>query len=247
MRAIILAAGRGSRLAALTEDRPKCLVEVAGRTLLCRQVSALRGGGVRDLGIVRGYRAEAIVVGGATYFENGRWSSTNMVMSLAAAKDWLADGPVIVSYSDIFYTAELVSRLVAAADDLVVAYDLDWRALWERRFADPLSDAETFRTDDAGRLLEIGARARSLEDIHGQYMGLLKFTPRAWKAVESQLAAMEPADRDRLDMTSLLRLLVTVGFSIYTLATRGQWGEVDNLSDIAVYEAMVAAGELELT
>jgi choline kinase len=246
MKALILAAGRGSRMGERTDDRPKCLVEVGGRSLLSRQVGALRGGGADEIGIVRGYRAQSIAVDGATYFENDRWSSTNMVMSLATARSWLSAAPTIVSYSDIFYGRELVAQLAAAPGDLVVAYDLDWLALWQRRFADPLSDAETFRTDEQGRLVEIGARAKSLDEIGGQYMGLLKFTPAAWQAVERALAKLEPTARDKLDMTSLLRLLLIADFPISTLPTRGQWGEVDNPSDIAVYEAMAATGQLEL-
>ena len=76
-----LRAGRGARMGDRTNDRPKCLVEVGGRSLLSRQVAALRGGGATELGIVRGYRAASISVERATYFENPHWSSTNMVMS----------------------------------------------------------------------------------------------------------------------------------------------------------------------
>ena len=88
-----------------------------------------------------------------------------------------AFGPVIVSYADIFYRSELVRGLAAASGELVITYDRAWRSLWTRRFADPLADAETFRVDDAGRLLEIGGKTTRIEEIEGQYMGLLKFTP----------------------------------------------------------------------
>lgn len=247
MKAVILAAGRGSRMGAHTDDRPKCLVEVGGRPLLARQVAALRAGGAKEIGIVRGYRAEALDVPGVVYFDNARWAETNMVMSLATAASWLERDSVLVSYSDIFYRAELVRRIAAAAGDLVVAYDRSWLNIWKRRFADPLGDAETFRADPAGKLIEIGAKTTRLDDIQGQYMGLLKFTPAAWNAVTQELDALAPAARDRIDMTSLLRrLLARPGFAIATLATDGQWGEVDSPSDVAVYEAMVTAGELVL-
>ncbi len=246
MRAIILAAGRGSRMEGLGNARPKCLVELAGKPLLDRQIAALRAGGAQEIGIVRGYRSEMINVPAATYFYNSRWERTNMVMSLAAAAEWLKEGVVVVSYADIFYSGQLVGHLAATAGELAIAYDTDWRALWSRRFADPLADAETFRTDAHGRLLEIGNRAKSVEEIAGQYMGLLKFTPAAWTWVEGLLDALDETTRDRLDMTALLQRLLREGKSITTLATTGQWGEVDNPRDLALYEGMIANGELRL-
>src|SRR5437879_5073240 len=159
MHAIILAAGRGSRLGALGDGRPKCLVELSGKPLVERQVAALGRCGVSEIGIVRGYRAHMIQLPGVTYFENPRWSETNMVASLCAAAPWLRDGPVVVSYADIFFRHELVRALVDAQDDLAITYDPDWRTLWTRRFAEPLSDAETFRADASGRLIEIGGKA----------------------------------------------------------------------------------------
>jgi L-glutamine-phosphate cytidylyltransferase len=247
MRALILAAGRGSRMGVLGADRPKCLVALAGRPLLDRQLAALQRGGAREIGIVRGYRADLLALPGLTYFENPRWAETNMVTSLAAATSWLRSGPVIVSYADIFYGSALVRGLVKAPGSLVVSYDRSWRSLWMRRFSDPLSDAETFRIDSSGALLEIGGKTQRIEEIEGQYMGLLKFTPPAWNAVGALLASLEPSIRDRLDMTSLLRrLLAAHAISISTLATDGQWGEIDNPTDVALYESMIRDHELTL-
>ena len=237
MRAVILAAGRGSRMGHLGDDRPKCLVELEGKPLIERQIAALRRGGVSEIGVVRGYRAEMIDFPGLFYFANERWAETNMVMSLAAAAPWLRAGPVIVSYADIFYRSELVRGLAGAPGQLVISYDRAWRRLWTRRFADPLADAETFRIDAAGRLLEIGGKTTRIEDIEGQYMGLLKFTPPAWSAVEALLGTLDAPIRDRLDMTGLLRrLLAGKELPIDTFATDGQWGEIDNPEDVALYQ-----------
>jgi L-glutamine-phosphate cytidylyltransferase len=247
MRAVILAAGRGSRMGDLCDGRPKCLVELAGKPLIERQIAALRAGGAAQIGVVRGYRAQMIDLPGLTYFANERWDSTNMVMSLAAAGAWLREGPLIVSYADIFYRRELVRGLANAPGNLVITYDRAWRQLWTRRFADPLADAETFRIDAAGRLLEIGGKTARIEEIQGQYMGLLKFTPEAWRAVETLLDTLDPPARDRLDMTGLLRRLsAETGFPIHTVATDGQWGEIDNPDDVALYEKLVAERELVL-
>jgi L-glutamine-phosphate cytidylyltransferase len=247
MSALILAAGRGSRMRGLCDDRPKCLTELNGKPLIERQIAALRRGGIDQVGVVRGYRADTINLPGLFYFNNERWAETNMVMSLAAAADWLATGPVIVSYADIFYRSELVRRLVHAPGELVVSYDRTWRRLWTRRFTDPASDAETFKITPSGKLLDIGRKTTRLDDIEGQYMGLLKFTPHAWRIVAESLSTLEALIRDRLDMTSLLqRLLTGKRIVIETLATSGQWGEIDSPEDAALYETMVAEGELSL-
>jgi L-glutamine-phosphate cytidylyltransferase len=247
MRALILAAGRGSRMGNLGDDRPKCLVELDGQPLIERQVAALRRGGADEIGVVRGYRAEMIDLPGLTYFANERWAETNMVMSLAAAASWLRSGSVIVSYADIFYRSELVRGLASAPGQLVISYDRAWRRLWARRFADPLADAETFRIDAAGQLLDIGGKTTQIEDIEGQYMGLMKFTPPAWRAVEALLSTLYPPIRDRLDGTGLLRrLLAGKDVPIDTFGTDGQWGEIDNPEDVALYQNMVREGELLL-
>jgi L-glutamine-phosphate cytidylyltransferase len=247
MRAVILAAGRGSRMGDLGDDRPKCLVKLEGRPLIERQIAALRHAGVNEIGIVRGYRAEMIDFPDISYFTNERWAKTNMVMSLAAAGPWLRSGPVIVSYADIFYRRELVRGLAGAPGQLVISYDRAWRRLWTRRFANPLADAETFRIDATGRLLEIGGKTTRIEDIEGQYMGLLKFTPPAWIAVERLLSTLEVPIRDRLDVTGLLRRLLTEKeLPIGTFGTDGQWGEIDNPEDVALYEKMARDGELLL-
>ena len=141
----------------------------------------------------------------------------------------------------------MVRGLTAAAGQLVISYDRAWRRLWTRRFADPLSDAETFRIDGSGQLLEIGGKTTLIEEIEGQYMGLLKFTPRAWTAVEALFGTLDAAIRNRLDMTGLLRrLLAAKAIPIDTFGTDGQWGEIDNPEDVAVYRKMIREGELRL-
>jgi L-glutamine-phosphate cytidylyltransferase len=245
MRAVILAAGRGSRMGHLG-DRPKCLVELEGKPLIERQIAALRGGGADEIGVVRGYRAEMIDFPGLSYFTNERWAETNMVISLAAAAPWLRSGAVIVSYADIFYRSELVRGLAGAPGQLVISYDRAWRRLWTQRFADPLADAETFRINAEGQLLEIGGKTTRIEDIEGQYMGLLKFTPPAWAAV-ALLSTLDASVRDRLDATGMLRRLLTrEELPIGTFGTNGQWGEIDNPEDVLLYQKMVREGELLL-
>ncbi len=220
----------------LTEERPKCMVELGGRPLLEWQTAALGIAGVKDVAVVTGWRKELLENRVATTFHNPRWAQTNMVMSLACAAPWLETSPCIVSYSDIFYPPGAVSALAACGADIAITYDPDWLSLWSRRFSDPLSDAETFRTGASGKIIEIGNRATSLDQIKGQYMGLLRFTPAGWKTVTAYLSTLNPDARDKLDMTSLLRGLIGGGSAIQSVGISGRWGEADTVEDLALYQ-----------
>lgn len=236
MKAIILAAGRGSRMKSMTDDQPKCLVELHGKPLLEWQLDALRGAGIRDIGIVTGYQREQLAERGLVEFHNPRWAETNMVSSLACARAWLLTEPCIVSYSDLFYDSSAVASLMSSNSSLAITYDPNWLVLWQKRFGNPLLDAETFRLHDDGTLAEIGAKPNSVEEVEGQYMGLLRFTPEGWLEVERIRSALPTDTQDRMHMTGTLQQVITAGrVPIDALPYRGKWGEVDSAEDLAAY------------
>lgn len=238
MKAIILAAGRGSRMKELTDERPKCLVELRGQPLLQWQLAALREAGIRDIALVTGYQREKLAPMGLTEFYNPRWTETNMVYSLACANEWLQSEPCIVSYSDIFYGPQAVKSLMECPASLAIAYDPEWLPLWTRRFGDPLLDAETFRLNSDGSLAEIGQKPTSVQEIEGQYMGLLRIAPEGWKEIEHIRAQSAPSERDKMDMTSTLNKVIAAhNTPIAAIPYRGEWGEVDSSRDLAVYHS----------
>jgi L-glutamine-phosphate cytidylyltransferase len=237
VKAIILAAGRGSRMKSLTDDRPKCMVNLRGKTLLAWQLTALRAAGIREIAIVTGYKRELLADQGLVEFHNSRWAQTNMVSSLACAESWLQGEPCIVSYSDIFYSSAAIQSLMASTASLAVTYDPNWLALWTERFGDPLLDAETFRLTPAGTLAEIGEKPTSVEDVQGQYMGLLRFTPEGWAEVVRLRSALSPEQRDGMHMTGTLQRVIDAGrVPVHALAYTGEWGEVDSSEDLQLYQ-----------
>lgn len=244
--AVILAAGRGSRMLELTAGRPKCLVELAGRPLLHWQLDALHGAGIRRILVVRGYAGHCLTGDFATA-ENPRWAETNMVASLLCAggfaRGFFAHGGkrLVISYSDIVYHPDHVRRLLGATEDMAITYDTEWEALWKLRFEDVLSDAETFR-QAGGLLREIGGRPASLGEIHGQYMGLLSFSRAGWERLESACAALGAGAVDKLDMTGLLRLLLAQNTAIEAIPVAGRWCEADSGSDLKTYEDALVCG-----
>ncbi|CAN5530461.1 phosphocholine cytidylyltransferase family protein [soil metagenome] len=243
MKALILAAGRGSRLGELTKDKPKGLMPLAGKTLIEWQLEALRNAGVADIAMVRGYRGDLLEFTKVVFFENTIWERTNMVSSLVCAGSWMKDDDCIISYSDIVYPKETIDSLLHESADICLTYNLEWWDVWNLRFEDPLEDAETFRVDQNGMVIEIGGKAKSVDDIKGQYMGLLKFTPRGWHIIESYLLSLKPDEIAKLDMTSLLSRLIKNGVAIKGIPIQGMWYEVDNEADLKTYTSLVEKGK----
>ena len=233
MKAIILAAGRGSRMKGLTDNRPKCLVEVGRKSLLDLQIMSLREAGIKEIAIVTGYKRELLTSRSLKEFHNPRWASTNMVSSLSYAGEWLEQEPCIVSYSDIIYDPQAAQSLIESQACLAVTFDVNWLKRWEARFGDPLLDAETFRLNSDSTLKEIGKTPNSVEEIQGQYMGLLRFTPMAWRELKRIRGKLLQTVQDSMHMTGALQMILESGLvPIQGIPFKGNWAEIDSETDL---------------
>ena len=244
MKGIILAAGRGSRMGVLTDECPKCLTELAGRTLLEWQIEAMRQAGIQDVLIVGGYRKALLQGYGCELIANPRWDRTNMVASLMCASSVLEQDTCIVSYSDIVYHPDAVTRLASLKAEIAISYDCRWRDLWEARFDDPLGDAETFREDN-GRLTDIGRKTSDIWDVRGQYMGLQKFSPAGWTKSMRLIGNHDRSAIDSLDMTTLLQKLIGDNITVQVVEVEGRWCEVDTEQDLELYVARLGSDQSE--
>ena len=252
MRAIILAAGEGTRLRPYTADRPKCLVELAGRPLLEHQLDVLASAGVGDVMIVTGYRSQRIAAYGRPTRHNPDWATTNMVASLMCAADVLDGGDdVLIAYSDIVYEAGVIAQLCSCREPLCTTVDRQWRRLWDLRYEDPLSDAETLTLDEAGDIVEIGRKPRSYADIQAQYMGLILARAEVARLLPIVYRGLEPAgiydgkNKVGMYMTSFLQWLIDHGRPVRAVPVDGGWLEVDSAGDLELYERLHEQGALK--
>lgn len=249
---VILAAGEGTRLRPLTETRPKCMVPLAGRALLERQMETLRRVGLHDIHIVTGYLAAQLDQQGVPTYLNARYATTNMVESLLCARDLFdGRGDVLIAYGDIVYRQQNLVQLIEEKEEIALMVDLNWRDLWEQRFDNPLDDAESLRLDEHGYILEVGKKADSYDAVQGQYTGLIKV--RRDKCLEftrfydglDRSKEYDGKDFDNMYMTSFLQLLIDAGWRVKAVPVYGGWLEVDSVEDLAVYEALSERGELQ--
>lgn len=236
MKAIILAAGRGSRMLTETDKKPKCLTKLFNKTLLEIELDAIKKAKVEDIYVVRGYMKDKISIKGINYIDNDNWESTNMVSSLCCASKLLESDECIISYSDIIYESRAIEILLNSFNDINILYNTNWRENWELRFENPLDDLETFKIDSSNKLTEIGNKTDNIDEIEGQYMGLLKITPNGWKVIQNYINNLPETVINKLDMTKLLLKLIERKVDIYGIAYSGLWLEVDNKNDLKIYE-----------
>ena len=179
--AVILAASRGAELGPLTADRPKCMIDVRGQSLLRRLVGTFRDGGIRDVTVVRGYRKEAIDLPSIAVRDNDAYATTGEAASLACAADRL-EGPCLVSYGDILFRRYILDAVLAAEGDVVLAVD----ALGRRRAEAPDKVADLvscsrphtgdFLEDEAPVWLTRIGNDVPADEVHGEWIGLAKLS-----------------------------------------------------------------------
>ena len=238
MKAIILAAGRGSRLHPYTTECPKCLTELGGQTLIERQLATIHDAGIDDITIVTGYRAEMLTLPNTSQVLNPDWATTNMVESLFAAETNFGDD-LIISYSDIIYEPCVIKSLMQSDANISVIVDRKWRPYWEYRFSDPLSDAESLKMNDAGHIIDIGEKVDNIELIEAQYIGLMRFKGAGIKALRETKSLLGRTHRTWMEkrslknayMTDLLMELILSGHVVQAVPIESGWLEIDTVDD----------------
>ena len=174
MKVIILAAGEGSRLRPLTNNNPKCLVPLFGKSILQWQLDVFNHFKIKNISVVKGYLQNKINLPNIDYFQNLNYDHTNMVETLFCAREKLF-GDVIISYGDIIFEKNVLKKLIESEDDVSLIIDKNWEKYWKVRFENPLDDAESLIVDDDGYITDLGQKTDSLKMIQGQYIGLMKF------------------------------------------------------------------------
>ena len=219
--------------------------------LIERQIATLRGEGIDEIVIATGYKHELFALAGVREVHNAAWADTNMVETLFRCEALFSDD-VIVGYGDIIYEPKVLRALLDSSYDTSVVIDASWRAYWEHRFADPLSDAETLRLDEQGRIIDIGATAAHISDIQGQYIGLMRFQGAGIVALRETYRRLGETHRAWMDrrplkgayMTDLIMEMILTGRDVHAVAIDGGWLEFDTVSDYETACAMAEQGTI---
>jgi len=235
-RAIILAASRGSELGALTSDRPKAMVTVGGVPLLHRLVDQFRQARIKDIVVVRGYRKDEVRARDVRFVDSDDFEGAGELSSLNEAASDL-EGDVVISFGDILFRKYILTSLLAEEQDIVVVVDAAWQ---ERnggeRYADYVAASRPYSLeyDETPVFLERMDPALPREQIHGEWIGLIKSNARGTAAIKEALGRLrERDDFRRLRFKDLFADLLAAERSIQVLYITGHWLDVDNLDDLS--------------
>ena len=186
MIGVILAAGMAKRLRPLTDEKPKRLLEVGGKTLLQRTVDAMISAGVKEFVVVTGYRAEMIrefltvnyQLSIINYIDNVDFEHNNNIFSLWLAMQKLHGQEVLLMDSDILCDPEAVRRVARKTNP---ALAMQQHELGEEEMK--------IVVDEAGRITEI-SKTCSPADAIGESVGIEKMTPAYTEAIYQELRKM---------------------------------------------------------
>ena len=236
MRAIILVAGKGSRLPKKLSRNPKSFLKLGKKKIIEILINNFQLLKIKEISLVTGYQSKSFKRLNYDFkeFHNSNWKNTNMVYSLVKAKNWLSKYPCIVSYGDIFYENKATPKLLKEKSSIVISYDINWKKLWNKRFINPLDDAETFKIDKKNFITEIGNKTKKYENIEGQYMGLILFRPNGWLKFFKCLKKDFRNNYNQVYLTDVFQKLIQSGVKIKAAKFNGFWSEVDTNKDYSV-------------
>ena len=239
-KALIIAAGLGSRLKKHTKNLPKCMLDFGGKTLLQRQLDSYKKCGIKDISIIRGYKKEKINYKGIKYFENTDYENNNVLNSVFYAEK-VINGNIIISYYDILFDPSVVQRALDSVHDISVVVDIDWRGYYVGRKDHPISEAENVIFNSNNEVEKIGKINTGKEEVHGEFIGMIKLSNRGADLFKQHFNRLKkiywnkPFQRAKIFqkayLTDLIQELVDIGVKVHCVIIESGWKEIDTVED----------------
>ncbi|MFX0082917.1 MAG: NTP transferase domain-containing protein [Candidatus Hodarchaeota archaeon] len=254
MKVIIIAAGPSTRLRPLTEYKPKCLLEIEGKSILERTLDNFKYFGLDDFVIIRGYQKEKIDLPNITYYDNDDYYNNNILESLFYAEEAMKDG-FIFTYSDILYSKNVVKKLLDSPHDFSFIIDTDWRKRYEGRMKHPTDEAELAIVEH-GKIKNL-SKFYNPDVAYGEFIGLGKFTKKGAeilirnynRAKYNKTCKFEGRFHDATTMqkaylTDMIEELILRGYSMHSVDIQREWVEMDTEEDYEYAKELIKDGKI---
>lgn len=185
MKAVILAAGRGSRIKPLSDNIPKSLLKINGKSILQTNIETIKSCGIHDIVIVKGYKAELINFPGIRYYVNENYKDTEQLVSFFCAKNEM-DKPLVLLFGDVLFRKSVLSGLIKKRGDIVLAVDTRWKEIyknkrgydWNRIRGQDLLWGKNSQINKIGNCLNIKNYEFHAFEAFAEWVGLVKFSKK---------------------------------------------------------------------
>ena len=238
--AVVLAASRGKGLEAVTTDRPKVMLPIAGKPLLRWLVDSFKKESINDITVIGGYRVDAIDPAGIRLLVNERYAQTDELGSLERAIDKL-ESDTVISYGDLLFRSYVLRDLVENKAEFAIVVDSSPSDSGNRTVRD---FAYCTREDDRGLfgtpvlLKRVVSRSDARVEVagegepQGRWIGMLNVSRSGLPRLKTVFASLRARpDFDSLDMPALLNALIADGATIEVIYVHGHWRGVNDLED----------------
>jgi L-glutamine-phosphate cytidylyltransferase len=230
MKAIILAAGQGTRIRAVHGERPKCLIKVDDETILDHQIDGLSKAGIDEIAIVVGYEKQQIIrhvqkrfgrsASRIHFIDNPAFALTNNIYSLWIARDWLNGGGFVCLNADVIFDPKILNSALKTGAPVSMIVDPEWRD-------------ETMKVIiDHGQIMQMSKQI-SQSEFGGTYIGITVFdqmiNARFFAKMQDLINAGRVSDFFNVAVQELVDEGLRVGF---TTTGGAAWAEIDDPLDL---------------
>ena len=239
-KALVVAAGLGSRLKDHTENLPKCMLDFGGKTLLERQIQAYKNCGIENITVIRGYKKNKINYKNLNYIDNKDFENNNILNSIFYGEE-VINGNIVIAYSDILFESSVVKRLLESDHDISVVVDIEWRGYYVDRKDHPLSEAENVIFNSNNEVVKIGKIATEKEEVHGEFIGMMKLNNRGAEIFKQNFHRVKklywnkPFQRAKIFqkayLTDMIQELADIGVKVHCVIIERGWKEIDTVED----------------
>jgi len=237
MKAIILAAGRGTRISKITKKKPKCLINIKGKSILSRQISFLKKLKINKIIVIRGYKKKFINYKNIKYIDNKDFKKNEQLGSLLHAKSEFNDD-MLISFSDIIYDFKVLKKIFHSRNgEIILGIDKKWKKRYEFRYDHPYQQADKIQLGKKNEVLKIG-KSLKLKKTEAEFLGILKLTKKGCKIFMKNYLKISKKKIKKMQIHDYLNFLIKRNIKINSCNIKGKFMEIDTYNDFKLAKKM---------
>jgi len=249
-KGLILAASKGSNFGSLTDDKPKTMIKIGEDTILSKIVKTFNGRRIKDIGIVVGYQKQTVNLPNLKYIHNDEYDTYRLLYSIYKARD-VFQGDIIMSFGDILFSEDILRKLMANKEDIVLAVDASKLGGIEKEkdlVTGEIPYSKKFGAENICRVLKIQEKIsdEGLEEFHGEFIGILKLSEKGADIFRKELIDLEKANLEMIQTGSLndfINHLIKKNNPVHLEYFKGQWKDIDSIEDLTYMINLFSQGQ----